>query len=76
MEEFQILNRIVPSQVAIVEEFAQDVLSLAERMITPTDVFVIMSFAEEGHLKDAYNTFVRVCKECKDRRFTAFKPRG
>ena len=32
-------------------------MSLAERLITPTEVFVIMSFAEKGHLKDAYNTF-------------------
>jgi hypothetical protein len=46
------------------------VVTLAERLITPTDVFVIMSFAEKGDLKDAYNTFVRVCKTAG---FTAYK---
>lgn len=45
-------------------------LSLAERLITPTNVFVIMSFSETGPLIDAYNTFYRVCKE---NNFTAFK---
>jgi hypothetical protein len=53
-----------------VQAFAKDVVSLAERLITPTDAFVIMSFAEKGHLKDAYNTFRRVCDAMG---FAAFK---
>ena len=61
-EEFGTLNRLLtdfePEPIA---NFAKEVVSLAERMITPTEVFVIMSFAEKGHLKDAYNTFKRVC---------------
>ena len=43
---------------------------MAERLITPTDVFVVMSFSEEPHLMDAYDTFQRVCKENS---FVAFK---
>jgi hypothetical protein len=71
LDEFQILNRLLPNwEQETVKMFANDVVSLAERLITPTDVFVIMSFAEKGHLKDAYNTFKRVCK---DNGFNAFK---
>ena len=71
LDEYQILNRLLPDwQQDTVNAFAKDVLSLAERMITPTDVFVVMSFAEKGHLIDAYNTFQRVCKE---KGFLAFK---
>ena len=71
LEEFQILNRMLQVLDAdTLNTFARDVLTLAERLITPTDVFVIMSFAEKGDLKDAYNTFVRVCKGAG---FTAYK---
>ena len=63
LDEYQILNRLLPDwEQEAVNSFAKDVISLAERLIMPTDVFVIMSFAEKGHLKDAYNTFQRVCK--------------
>lgn len=71
LDEFQVLNRLLPNlQDDTLRAFAHDVVSLAERLITPTGVFVIMSFAEKGHLKDAYNTFQRVCKE---NGFVAFK---
>jgi hypothetical protein len=61
-EEFGTLNRLLTnSEPETIGSFASEVVSLAERMITPTEVFVIMSFAEKGHLKDAYNTFKRVC---------------
>lgn len=77
LDEFRILNRLLPNyEPATVEEFAGDVVGLAERMITPTDVFVIMSFSDKGYLKDAYNTFRRVCKEPRGSEaggFTAFK---
>ena len=64
LDEFQILNRVLPfGNLELVDSFAKDVVSLAERLITPTEAFVIMSFADEGHLKDAYNTFVRVCTQ-------------
>jgi hypothetical protein len=71
LDEYQILNRLLPDwQQDTVNAFAKDVVGLAERLITPKDVFVVMSFAEKGHLKDAYNTFQRVCKE---NGFSAFK---
>jgi hypothetical protein len=71
LDEYQILNRLLPDfQPETVNAFAKDVVSLAERLITPTNVFVIMSFAEKGHLIDAYNTFRRVCAA---NGFTAFK---
>ena len=64
LDEYQILNRLISDWSAdSVNSFAKDVVALAERLIISTDVFVIMSFAEKGHLKDAYNTFTRVCTE-------------
>src|SRR5437588_190376 len=71
MDEYQILNRLLADlQPGTVEAFSKDVVSLAERLITPTDAFVIMSFAQKPHLKDAYNTFRRVCEA---NGFVAFK---
>jgi hypothetical protein len=71
LDEFQILNRLLANlEPDVVDAFAKDVILLAERLITPTDAFVIMSFAEKGHLKDAYNTFRRVCEA---NGFKAFK---
>jgi hypothetical protein len=71
LDEYQILNRLLPDcEASTLEVFAKDVIALAERLITPTDAFVIMSFAEKGHLKDAYNTIRRVCD---DNGFNAFK---
>lgn len=70
-EDYQILNRVLPDYTQeTIEAFAAEVVGLAERMITPTAVFVVMSFADRGPLKDAYGTFRRVC----DRHgFNAFK---
>jgi hypothetical protein len=66
IDEYQILNRLVADwSTESVNNFAKDVVSLAERLIVSTEVFVIMSFAEKGHLKDAYNTFQRVCAAYK-----------
>jgi hypothetical protein len=71
LDEYQILDRLLPDwRQDTVSAFAKDVVTLAERLITPTDVFIVMSFAEKGHLLDAYNTFKRVCKESG---FFAFK---
>jgi hypothetical protein len=44
-----------------VDAYAGEVASLSERLIRSTEVFVIISFSDEGHLLDAYDTFVRVC---------------
>ena len=71
LDEFQVLNRVLPlASVEVVDAFARDVVALSERLITPTEAFVVMSFAEKGHLIDAYNTFVRVCAAFD---FKAFK---
>jgi hypothetical protein len=71
LDEYQILDRLLPNwQPSTLDAFAKDVISLAERLITPKDVFVVMSFADKPHLKDAYNTFQRVCK---DNGFLGFK---
>jgi hypothetical protein len=71
-DEYQILNRLLSTlDAAHLSVFAKDVVALAEKIITPRDVFVIMSFAQKGHLKDAYNTFYRVCE--KPWGFVAFK---
>jgi hypothetical protein len=70
-DEFGSLNCLLTNfEPETIANFAKEVVSLAERMITPTEVFVIMSFAEKGHLKDAYNTFKRVCEA---NGFRAFK---
>jgi hypothetical protein len=71
LDDYQNLNRLLPDwRQDTLNAFAKDVVTLAERLVTPTDVFVVMSFAEEGHLLDAYDTFERVCKE---KGFVAFK---
>ncbi len=70
-DEFGILNRLLShADAETIKRFASEIVSLAERLIAPTEVFVIMSFAEKGHLKDAYNTFKRVCEA---NGFRAFK---
>jgi hypothetical protein len=63
-EDYQVLNRILPDEGdATVDAYALEVLKLAERTILSSDVFVVMSFEDKPHLRDAYNTFHRVCKE-------------
>jgi hypothetical protein len=64
LDNYQTLNLLLTDySTETVKGFARDVVALAELLIISTDVFVIMSFSEKGFLKDAYNTFVRVCKE-------------
>jgi hypothetical protein len=61
-DEFGILNRLLTDcDPESIGAFAREVVTLAERLVTPTEVFVIMSFAESGPLIDAYETFKRVC---------------
>jgi hypothetical protein len=70
-EEFGILNRLPTSaEPEVIRSFAREVVSLAERLVTPTEVFIIMSFAETGLLIDVFNTFKRVCSA---NGFRAFK---
>jgi hypothetical protein len=62
--DFETLNRILPDQgAAAAEQYAIEVVQLAERTILSSDVFVVMSFDNKPYLNDAYGTFVRVCKE-------------
>ncbi|HEX5871377.1 MAG TPA: hypothetical protein VFY65_13210 [Longimicrobium sp.] len=64
LEDYQILDRMLSDfQPATLAHYAGDVVALAERLIMPTDVFVVMSFAEKGAFKDAYATFRRVCEK-------------
>jgi hypothetical protein len=70
LDEYQILNRLLPDwEVKTVETFAREVILLAERLVRPTETFVIMSFAQRGELRDAYNTLVRVCSKFGYRAF-------
>jgi hypothetical protein len=63
-EDFHHLNRIlVDESDASINDYAIEVLKLAERAILSSEVFVIMSFEDRPHLRDAYNTFRRVCQE-------------
>ena len=72
LDEYQILNRLLGAEPSadVVSAYAAEVVSLSERLIRSTDVFVIISFSDEGHLIDAYETFQRVCEK---RGFNAYK---
>ncbi|MDX1980271.1 MAG: hypothetical protein SFV51_08380 [Bryobacteraceae bacterium] len=67
--DYELLNSVV-SDPAKVEAYARRVVSLAERIITPRNVFVIMSFTKDPILEDVYDTFQTACKDGK---FEAFK---
>jgi len=70
-EEFEALNRVLSDETeAAIEQYALELVKLAERAIRSSDVFVVMSFEDKPHLRDAYNTFRRVCAE---RNFNAVK---
>ncbi len=56
-EDYETLNQF-PKDV---ERYAAAVLGLAERMVTPTNVFPVMSFQRE--LRDTLSSFKEVCKE-------------
>ncbi len=44
------------------ETLARQTINLAEKMVTTSSVFVIMSYEESGEYKDLYDTIQRVCK--------------
>jgi hypothetical protein len=70
-DDYELLNRILSGTGnEQIESYAIEVLKLAERTILSSDVFVVMSFEETPHLRDAYNTFKRVCQE---KNFSAVK---
>jgi hypothetical protein len=63
-EDFEALNRVLSDETeAAIDQYAIEMVKLAERTILSSDVFVVMSFEDKPHLRDAYNTFRRVCAE-------------
>jgi hypothetical protein len=71
LNDYQTLNRVLSDfEQDTITEFARDVVVLAESSIASSEVFIVMSFAERGELKDAYNTF---CRVCKNKEFHAYK---
>jgi hypothetical protein len=70
--DYDTLNRVLPDPMTpeSVDNFAKEVVSLAERLIASKEVFIIMSFAEKDHLLDAYDTF---CQVCEMNQFHGFK---
>jgi hypothetical protein len=62
-DDYQTLNRILSkNDESTLLTFAEQVVSLVEKAIASSNVFVIMSFEQVPHLIDAFNTFTRVCK--------------
>lgn len=60
--EYEQLNRVLAERSPdTLQSCAEQIVSLAERIITPRDVFVIMSFSADPDLEDAYETFCTVC---------------
>jgi hypothetical protein len=57
-EEYEILNQLVINDI---ENYAKDIINLAERLVTPRSVFTIMSFKQE--FDDVYDSYKSVCKE-------------
>ena len=55
IDEYQILNRYLVDETDVsVDEYAVEVLKLAERAILSSEVFIVMPFEDKGHLVDAY----------------------
>lgn len=57
--EYEILNQISSD----LKKIAKDAVSLAARIISSKQVFVIMSFSGDAKLEDAYESFQAVCQE-------------
>ena len=65
-DEFQTLYRILSNyEEKTLHQFAEQVVSLAEKAVLSDNVFIVMSFDEKPYLKDAFNTFKRVCEKRK-----------
>jgi hypothetical protein len=56
-EDYEALNQLSTD----IARYATEVVALAERMVSPRSVFIIMSFKKE--FRDVYNSFQEVCKE-------------
>jgi len=66
-----VLGEITPERV---KAYAARVVSLAERIVTPREVFVIMSFSKDPALEDVYDTFKTACESAvPGLKFQAYK---
>lgn len=64
IEEFDVLNRAVFELGEIeAEQYAAEIISLAERVVLPKDVFVVMAYREEDELVEARRAVQEVCEE-------------
>lgn len=61
LEYEKVLKAIAPTDMDGCETLARQTINLAEKMVTTSSVFVIMSFAEKGKYKDLYAAIQRVC---------------
>ncbi|MEY4354498.1 MAG: hypothetical protein RLZZ609_2739 [Cyanobacteriota bacterium] len=58
-EDYETLNSLTDNMI----DFAKEVVSLVERMVTPRNVFTIMSFKKE--FRDVFASCKEVCREFK-----------
>ncbi len=56
-------DKILKSMSTNWELLANQTISLAEKIVSPTDVFVIMSFADKPEYTDLYTSIKRVCND-------------
>ncbi len=56
---FQVLDQVIDDQ----DEYARSVLTLAAKLVTPDEAFVVMSFEEGEDLEDLYDSYQTVAKE-------------
>jgi hypothetical protein len=59
--DYELLNQVCTDW----NKIAKDIVSLAELLLSPKDVFVVMSFSGDSKLEDAYDSFSEICKEFK-----------
>jgi predicted Rossmann-fold nucleotide-binding protein len=57
--QYEVLNMVSSDW----EKLAAEVISLAERIVSSKNVFVVMSFSNTPQLEDAYESFREVCEE-------------
>lgn len=61
-EEFDTLNSAISDlDDAQAESLASEIVDLAERLVLPRDVFVVMSYREDEKLEEAYKAFEEAC---------------
>lgn len=70
-DQYETLNAVLKDgSPEKLRSYAERLVSLAELIITPRQVFVIMSFSKDPALEDVYDTFKTACDAF---RFQAFK---